>query len=252
MSVSEDTDRSVPTHNVVLATDDFSRARWRARLRRWRPVLLSVLVLVLVVVGVWLIWFSSVLAVSTVTVSGNEKVTQSRILRAAQVPVGEQLVQVDLAAIQARVETIPAVREAAVSRSWPDGVTIQVAERTPVAVVDRGGSLQSLDADGVLFGRWGKAPADLPLVRTAPDVKASALAEAARVVGSLRSDIAARVRTVVVGTADEISLELRGGVDVQWGSAEESQNKADVLAALLGRKGVTTIDVSVPGRPTTR
>jgi len=38
---------------------------------------------------------------------------------------------------------------------------------------------------------------------------------------------------------------------VSWGSAEHSAQKAEVLAVLLQQKA-REIDVSVPGRPTTR
>ena len=50
---------------------------------------------------------------------------------------------------------------------------------------------------------------------------------------------------------DRIRLELAGGRTVMWGSAEDSAEKAEVLAVLLGRDA-RQIDVSVPGRPTTR
>ncbi|RYF96796.1 MAG: hypothetical protein EON94_15830 [Caulobacteraceae bacterium] len=69
--------------------------------------------------------------------------------------------------------------------------------------------------------------------------------------GALRSDIAARVERIQAGSIDNIVLKLSGGVTVQWGSAEDSANKAQVLEILLDQD-VSEIDVSVPGRPTTR
>ena len=88
-------------------------------------------------------------------------------------------------------------------------------------------------------------------MQTSADVKSEALAEAARVVSSLRPDIAAKVDRVDVATVDRIQLQLAGGRTVMWGSAEDSAQKAAVLAVLLEQK-VDQIDVSVPGRPTTR
>ncbi|HEX7717538.1 MAG TPA: FtsQ-type POTRA domain-containing protein [Marmoricola sp.] len=236
---------------VARAGRDFARRRWSQRLRRLRPVLYAVLVLALVGTGVWLVFFSSVVTVREVSVSGNQTLSSYRVKAVAKAPMGRQLARVDLAAIRARVETLPAVKSASVSRSWPHTVAIAITERTPVAVVDRGAGLQSVDSDGVLFGHYDTRPADLPLVRTAPDVKSDALAEAARVVTSLRSDIAAKVDLVEVETIDRIRLELAGGRTVMWGSAEDSAEKAEVLAVLLGRDA-RQIDVSVPGRPTTR
>jgi cell division protein FtsQ len=236
---------------VTLAGRDFARRRWLQRLRRLRPFLYAALVLVVVVVGTWLVFFSSVVTVRDVSVRGNQTMSSVRVEAVAKAPMGQQLARVDLAAIQARVESMPAVKSASVSRSWPHTISISITERTPVAVVDRGAGLQAVDDDGVLFGSYAHRPGDLPLIATAPDVKAEALAEAARVVTSLRSDIAGQVDQVEVESVDRISLHLAGGRTVMWGSAEQSAQKAAVLAVLLDQPG-REIDVSVPGRPTTR
>lgn len=235
---------------VLIAAPDFARRRFVARLRRRRPVLIAALVLVLAAIGVWLVWFSSVVTVHGIDVTGNTSISEARIAQVAQAPIGRPLVSADLAAIQARIEGLPAVKSATVSRSWPHTIHIEVVERIPVAVVSRGAGLQAVDADGVLFGHYTSKPDGLPLVRTAPDVKADALAEAARVVGSLRPDIAAQVASLDVKTVDQITLRMTGGVTVLWGSADSSTQKAEVLAVLLKQK-VHHIDVSVPGRPTT-
>jgi cell division protein FtsQ len=236
---------------VTRADRDFARRRWSQRLRRLRPFLYAALVLGLVATGIWLVFVSSVVTVRDVSVRGNQSLSSYRVKAVAKAPMGRQLARVDLAAIQARVETLPAVKSASVSRSWPHTIAITITERTPVAVVDRGAGLQAVDSDGVLFGHYTTQPHDLPLVRTNPDVKADALAEAARVVTSLRPDIAAKVDLVEVETIDRIRLELSSGRTVMWGSAEDSEEKASVLAVLLGQKA-KDIDVSVPGRPTTR
>jgi cell division protein FtsQ len=236
---------------VTIAGRDFARRRWARRLRRLRPFLYAALALAVVGGAVWLVFYSSVVTVRQVAVDGNQTVSSVRVRAVAKTPMGLQLARVDLGAIRARVETIPAVKSVSVSRSWPHTVAISVTERTPVAVVDRGAGLQAVDEDGVLFGSYARRPDNLPLVVTAPDVKAEALAEAAHVVTSLRSDIAAKVDRVEVETVDRIRLHLVGGRTVMWGSAENSDQKAAVLAVLLGQDA-QEIDVSVPGRPTTR
>lgn len=245
-----------PEETVLVAGREFARRRLRARLRRLRPFLIGALAVVLVVTLTWLVFFSSVLTVRGVRVTGNATVGAARIERAAQVPLDRQLVRVDLAAIQARVESIPAIASAQVSRSWPHTIKIAVTERVPIAVVDRGTGLQAVDVNGVLFGSYAHAPADLPVVRTEPDIKAAALAEAAQVVTSLRRDIAAKVEHVDVASVDSIDLRLAGGLTVLWGSADDSADKAEVLAALLAhvtkKDPVSVIDVRVPGRPTTK
>ncbi len=115
------------------------------------------------------------------------------------------------------MEGLAAVKSVDVSRAWPDRVRIDVTEREAVAVVDRGGTLRGLDAEGVMFRRYPSRPTSLPVIRTDGRARTDALAEAARVAGSLPSDIAARVEYVEVRTVDTIALRLRNGRTVPLG-----------------------------------
>jgi cell division protein FtsQ len=51
---------------------------------------------------------------------------------------------------------------------------------------------------------------------------------------------------------DNIVLILESGRKVTWGSAADSELKAQVLTALLKRKPTSTIDVSSPHNPAVR
>jgi cell division protein FtsQ len=236
---------------VRIARRDFRRRRNAGRWRRVRTLVVTLFVLGLLAGAGWLVFFSSHVTAQEVDVTGTRSLGESRIERAAEVPTGTPLVRVDLDAIRARVESLAAVRRVEVSRAWPHTVHIEVTERTPIAVIDRGEGLQALDSAGVLFGRYATRPRQLPLVRTEPDTRGEALVEGARVIGALAPAIAARVDTVEVTSVDEIELVLGNGRRVIWGSAEDSDQKAEVLGVLLERPG-NQIDVSVPGRPTTR
>lgn len=236
---------------VRIARKDFRKRRNAHRWRRVRLALLAVLLVGLVAAGVWVVFFSSYVTARDVDVTGTSSLGDRRIERVADVPTGTPLARIDLDAIRARVESIAAVRSAEVSRSWPHAVHIAVTERTAVAVVDQGQGLQGLDAEGVLFGTYATRPARLPLVEAPPDTADEALVEAGHVIGSLPSSIAGRVDTIEVSSVDKIELVLGSGRRVLWGSAEDSGQKAEVLAVLLKRPG-QQIDVSVPGRPTTR
>ena len=82
-------------------------------------------------------------------------------------------------------------------------------------------------------------------------MNAEALAEGAGVVAALPTDLATKVDYAEVLSVDQITLRLRDGREVRWGSAEQSAEKAEVLQALLARKA-QGYDVSVPGQPTIR
>lgn len=237
---------------VRIARKDFRKRRLAGRWRRRLRVFVIALLLAAMVAGsVWLVYFSSYVATRGVEVTGTRTLGDARIERTAEVPTGTPLARVDLDAIQARVEALASVRRVEVSRSWPHTVHIAVTERTPIAVLNLGNGLQALDSEGVLFGRYGSRPKNLPLVRTEPDTPTEALVEGARVIDALPSRIAARVDMLEVSSVDEIELVLANGRRVRWGSAEDSEQKAEVLAVLLKRPG-QQLDVSVPGRPTTK
>jgi len=228
----------------------FARRQWRRRWLAWKQVLVLVVLVGLLAGGAWLIFFSKYLAVRGVEVMGTGLLSADDVRLSARVLEEEPLARVDLAAIERRVEALAPVQSAEVTREWPDRVRIAVVERIPIAVVDIGGRIRGMDDVGVIFRDYPRAPRALPLVRTTGRTGGEALSEAAQVVSALPPSVARRVEYLAVVTVDQITLVLRDGRQVVWGSAEQSEAKAEVLEALLTQPA-TVYDVSVPGQPTT-
>ncbi len=230
----------------------FARRQWARRWLSLRFVVAFVVVAALVATSIWLVFFSTTLQVKQVAVVGNDLLTDARIREIADVPLGEQLALVDLRRADARVGALAEVRSVDVTRTWPDGVRIEVVERTAVAVVELAGRLRGLDADGVVFRDYRAVPAGLPRIRAGGAAGTDALKEAATVVSALPEDLVARVDHVEVATVDQITLVMRDQRQVLWGSAEESALKAQVLDRMLTAVKAQVYDVSVPGNPTVR
>lgn len=239
-----------PEADVQRSRKRFARRQWARRWLAWKHVLAVVVVLGLVGGTVYTVYFSSALAVEGVQVRGADQLSVDDVRRAADVPTGGALASLDLRRIELRVESLAAVESVEVSRSWPRDVLIEIEERQAIAVVEIGGELRSLDSSGATFGRYQRVPSDLPRVETSADTDSEALREAAQVVSSLPDELALTVDYVEVETIDQISLELRDGRQVRWGSAADSGQKGRVLLALLTRRA-QVYDVSVPGQPTT-
>jgi cell division protein FtsQ len=246
---------TVPRRTETLSEEDrsvqqarrrFARRQWARRWLAWRRVLVVLLVAGVLAGGVWLVFFSSVMAVKGVRVEGTAVLDPREVRRVAAVPGGAPLATVDLDGVQQRVTELVPVLDVDVSRSWPDRVRI-------------------VDDEGVRFRSYPSRPRGLPLLRDdtpsprdgqagddqAGDEQRDAFAEAAAVVTALPADLVRRVDYVSVRTIDTISLSLRDGRTVLWGSAAQSASKAEVLAVLLERKA-SSYDVSVPGRPVIR
>lgn len=231
----------------------FVRRRWARRWLAWRPVVVGLALVGALAGATWLVLFSDRLAVADVEVAGASLLSDAEVRAATGAVTGTPLARVDLAAVEERVEQLTPVLQAEVTRGWPRTLRVDVTERTPVAVVELAGSLRGMDADGVLFRRYDRAPAGLPRVVVPAGTRTEAVVEAARVVGALPEGLAGRVERVEVETVDAISLRLRGGRRVVWGSADDSAAKVRVVDALLTAvPDARTYDVSVPGQPTTR
>lgn len=230
----------------------FARRQWSRRWLSLRYVLGFVALVALLGTSIWLVFFSATLQVQHVEVVGNELLSDARIREVADVPVGDQLALVDLGRADARVASLAEVKSVDVTRTWPDGVRIQVVERTAVAVVELAGRIRGLDADGVVFRDYQAVPKGMPRIRPGGAAGTDALKEAATVVSALPDDLATRVDHVEVETVDQITLVMRDQRQVLWGSAEQSALKAEVIDRLLAAVQAPVYDVSVPGNPTTR
>jgi cell division protein FtsQ len=75
--------------------------------------------------------------------------------------------------------------------------------------------------------------------------------DVATVVTALPKVLRDRAVLISAETPDSIVIELSGGAEVVWGSAESSAQKAQVIVALLSVKA-SVYDVSSPSHPTTK
>lgn len=240
--------RGVKKSAQGLTLGQLRRRRWVKS--RGRTLALAVGGVVVGALAIWLLYFSSLFAVHHVSVSGEQSMSAAEIEAAAKVSFDTPLIEANLDQIRKRVQALPAVRSATVSRSWPQTISITVTERVPIAVVSSPSGLRNIDASGVTFGRMSRRPAGLPLIQLAGSVDRSALRGAATVAASLPHSILTQVTSITVRTMDDIRLNLTQGRRVRWGNAHDSSTKADVATALL-RLHKRIIDVSVPSNPTT-
>lgn len=202
-------------------------------------------------------YFSPIMSVRSVSVSGTERLTPETVQRVAAVGSGVPLLQVDTAVIADRVAAIPEVESARVARSYPSEISIEIVERIPTVRVIDGDSVRILDRGGVdyldfpadrvpeEFGALPEFVADQP-GPTDPSTSA-AIAAVAGMPQWLRDEL---VRVEATSPA-AISLVLVGDRLVIWGDAERGEAKAETLRHLLTVEG-THYNVSSPEFPAVR
>ena len=75
--------------------------------------------------------------------------------------------------------------------------------------------------------------------------------DVATVVSAVVPLLGERITLLQASAVDQIQVQLSDGDTVVWGSAEQSQLKAQVLSVLLSQEA-SVYDVSAPHAPTTR
>ena len=117
------------------------------RNRIWLGVLLSLgvaLVIGMIVRGV-------VFTVRAAQVSGNVERTDEQILKTAGISLGQNMFSLDAENVARRVNGDHYLQFERLRMDWPDGVTLFVTERTPVAYANAYGMLYILAADGTVL-----------------------------------------------------------------------------------------------------
>jgi cell division protein FtsQ len=209
---------------------------------------------VVLALAVWLVWAGPLLAVRNVQVDGVATLPAEQVREAAGIADGTPLLQVDVDAAEARVAALPQVASVEVTRGWPQSMVITIVERVPVAIVGEPGQRTLVDAEGVLFDSVsGEPPAGVvPLAVADPGPGDPATMAALTAIRALPDDLRGEIGGVAAPEPDDISMVLVDGTTVEWGSAEQSPEKAGALAALVDQiasgalEPAETIDVTVP------
>lgn len=105
------------------------------------------------------------LVLTDLSISGLERTAENDVLAVLDVDNGMPLLSIDLVQLQERIEALPWVKQADVSRVLPGELSIHVTERIPYALAQHDGQIALVDPDGVEITRRGlSAFADLMLV----------------------------------------------------------------------------------------
>ena len=105
------------------------------------------------------------LVLTDLTITGLGRTAENDILAVLDVDSGMPLLSIDLAHLQAKIEALPWVKQADVSRILPGGLSIRVTERVPYALSQHDGRVVLIDRQGVeITDRGLPAFSDLMLV----------------------------------------------------------------------------------------
>jgi cell division protein FtsQ len=199
------------------------------------------------------------LDVDRVAVVGAVRTVPDDVIGAASIPSGQALLDVDLVAIERRVDDLPWVAAVDATRHWPGTVLIRVDERQPVAVVPTDAQEWAvLSGDGRLLETVAEPPVGLvPVLDVAPlaaddPVLDPATLSALEVIRLLPGALAARTAGVAPLDTGQVELRLHPGGVVRFGPSEDLVDKIIAAESVLASQPppcVGILDVRAPASP---
>jgi cell division protein FtsQ len=231
------------------------RRRLRAEIRRFtqksrrrRIIWLSVLgALIVLVSGSAIAAYSPLFAVERINVVGAATIDAAQIQAALADQIGTPLALVSDSEVKAALMAYPLIESYALEAKPPHDLTVRIVERTPIGVIESDAGYTLVDAAGVALSTTPTVPEGQPILRVESGVESDAFESVGLVVRSLPADVRAALVEVSASTLDDVSLKLSSGLNVFWGSAERSVEKARALTStMLANPSAGTIDVSSP------
>lgn len=235
-----------------------------ARRRRWVRVLVGVVIAACLTAAGYIIYNSSLFVVRRIEVAGNDELTQSEVIEASNLSLGENIFKVDLDAARTRLAKNAWFRSVSVTRKLPAILHINIRERVAVAGLFTQQATYLIDSTGfVLAKRDPLADTGLPTIRdievrrkieVGRKVESKVLADALRSLTSLSWKLRKTVDTVSAPAADKLVFYTSEGLEIDYGGAEDMQAKNEVINRVLKEESgkVVTIDVRVVTNPTSK
>jgi cell division protein FtsQ len=226
--------------------------RFTRRARERRLFLAAIAGILVTLIGLVLAAvYSPLLALRTVTVEGTARVDAAQVSAAIDDQLGTPLALLDYGRITTALGAFPLIRSYVTEIVPPDTLVVHVVERQPVGSVITPTGYRLVDPAGITLQESVERILGVPVIEVAnADTQSAAFDSMAAVLLALPPDLLAQVEAISANTEDDVVLVLAGvGQQVKWGSAENSDRKAALLAALIrvtdpGRAGV--FDVSAP------
>ncbi|WP_281264187.1 FtsQ-type POTRA domain-containing protein [Curtobacterium sp. 9128] len=191
---------------------------------------------VVVVLGVSILVavYSPLMALRTIEIKGTSRVDDAALRQALSEQIGTPLARLDFGAIKKDIAGFPLIESYVTEEEPPNTLVVTVTERSPVVAVKTGDSFSLVDPAGIVVQSSPTQPDTMPLADIgSAKLGSSVFRTMTEVVLALPSTVRAQVSGVSATTADDVTLTMKDGSRVVWGSPDESDAKAALLDALV-------------------
>jgi cell division protein FtsQ len=189
-------------------------------------------------------------ALADITIAGQSGLSETEILAAAEVTPDRSLLFLDAQHMRERLKAVALVREATITKLYPNRLIIDIAEREPWALWQTNGEVVVISADGTVIDTRHDGRFDsLPFV-----VGAGANQRVAEFLGLLEAagELRAQIRAGTLIAERRWNLTMTSGVVVKLPETDPQAAIAE-LARLqrdqhIVERDVISLDLRLPGR----
>lgn len=190
-------------------------------------------------------------SIGEVTVSGRSHADSKALLAALGIQRGDPIFGFDTEEARRKIEKVDWVKSATVTRLLPDAIRIDIVERKPFAIWQRGGALSVVDGDGhIITDNNVQTYATLPFIvgfggaREAEDIL--------QLMHEAQPEFLSRVRAFVRVGDRRWNLRLENGVDIKLPEVGVEKALAEIVALdakykILSRD-IASVDLRLPDR----
>jgi cell division protein FtsQ len=192
--------------------------------------------------------------IKAVTITGSRSLTESEILKLAGVGPRNSLVFLNVAELRERLKAVPLIKDASVSKLYPNRLLIEIEERQPTALWQKNGAVSIVAADGTPIDDMHDARFEkLPLVvGDGANEKLSDYLAILDASGEMRE----RIRAGMYVAGRRWTLKTDGGIEIDLPETDP----ADAVARLallehdghILEKDILSLDLRIPGRVVAR
>jgi hypothetical protein len=231
-------------------------------------VFFAVLLLVAIVGGISLGWYFNRMAhIKSIVVEGNYYTETGVILDRAGIPMDISPDSVSFLDAIARIEVLPYIREAMMSKRPSGRLEVKVVERQPIGMLINGSTRRYFDENGVVLPIVTGKTIDVPLVygigikAIADTLESTAFSEVRDFLLIARNDpVAASTLSEIAWSAEEgiVALSTENGIRIVFGSLNLAEGIRNwnlfytQVIAIRGASEFSSIDLRFNGQVVTK
>lgn len=244
----------------IAKTKAEERRQKLALIRRKRRNQIAIITIAIfaVLIGTFELYHSGIFNVTKVEITGNKAVPAAKVVQACNVDQETNLLSVSTDGIRDRLLKNSWIKDAAVKRSLPHTLKVELTERTPAVLVSYSGKFFLVDEDlFVITERQYADGANVPTVTDLPIAKIKVgdklmnepLDNVVKCLKSMDPALRKTISLVSAPSIDKLSLYNKDNVEILYGEAKQADQKNKVLQSILKEQGRQVIFIDIRSYP---